>query len=936
MNTILLVGLMIFTQYFGQNKIQYKDFDFRVLSTEHFDIYFYQGCEDLAAFAEVVLEDGYALLSEDLGIAIDFKIPAILYNSPNDFSQTNITLELIEEATGGFSEILKNRMVMPFTGDYEDFRHVLVHELTHIFQFSIFFPSRLEAIFSGDILYTIPLWVFEGHAEFMSQGWDMDTDIYIRDLVVNNKLVPIYALEAYGGWIVYKEGQAFYRYVAEKYGREKVGEFVHLMKMKRNLEDVFMAAFGITPEEFNKRWLRYYQRQYWVEVDELENFDQFARVIYDHKKTNSYQNASTAISPNGDKIAFISDRSGTAEIIVISGVDGSVIRRLVTSSYSSGYEGLHLYEGGLSWSRDGEFITFAAKARGNDVLYVIGAQDGRMQKSLEFDLDGIYAPRFSPDGKKIVFAGMKDGYSDIYICNIATGILEKITDDIYSDHQPDMLNDETIVFVSDRPDSTEEYYYGNHAVFSYYYGNISRLTPRSMYIASPVLTPEGDLYFVADYDSAYNLYFYSWEEKRIAKRTDIFTGIYYPSLSLDGNKIAFCYYNDYGYDICVVKDPLDKMFEYTEPESTELASEDYYVPEELDENDVRKYRARFTFDYFTASASYYSALGFAGVGQINVSDILGNHHFQFASNFYGSLTSSDIFINYWYLKKRTDFGLALFQYLNYFSAYYDLIVWRYLGGGGSIQYPLNRFFRAELGLYAYKLYETRWYNYFPRYYSNISTEKSYNIFYPDVALVFDNIKWGPLGPQDGRRFRISAYSTVFSDKDIRSAIVDYRRYFGLSPRASLASRFVFAASFGDDFDYWSIGGPYSLRGYDYYAFTGSKIGFFNLEFRFPFIDRLSIAFPIPLEIRNIRGDFFADFGTAYTDSVRLWETEGGFRLNDLKMGLGAGLRFQFLYIIFRLDFARAHNLRGWYASESDYQQGIKSEWKFYLTLSPDW
>jgi outer membrane protein assembly factor BamA len=324
------------------------------------------------------------------------------------------------------------------------------------------------------------------------------------------------------------------------------------------------------------------------------------------------------------------------------------------------------------------------------------------------------------------------------------------------------------------------------------------------------------------------------------------------------------------------------------------------------------------------------------VGQIGVSDILGNHHFQFASNFYGSLTSSDIFINYWYLKKRTDFGLALFQYLNYFADGNDLLIWRYLGGGGGFQYPLSRYLRAELGLYAYKLYETRWYNYFPRYYSNTSTEESFNMLYPDVALVFDNIKWGPLGPHDGRRFRISAYSTVFSDKDIRSAIVDYRRYFGLTPRTSLASRLVLAASFGDDLDRWSIGGPYSLRGYDYYAFTGSKVGFLNLEFRFPFIDRLSIAFPLPLEIRNIRGDVFADFGVAYTDSVRLWETEGGFRLNDLKMGVGAGLRFTFLYIIFRLDYARAHNLRGWFESEAAYQQGIKSDWKFYLTLSPDW
>jgi Tol biopolymer transport system component len=936
MNSLFLVGFILFTQYFGQNKIQYKDFNFRVLSTEHFDVYFYQGCDDLAAFAETVLEDGYAMLSEDLGVEVDFKIPAVLYNSPNDFSQTNITLELIEEATGGFTEILKNRMVVPFTGDYEEFRHVLVHELTHVFQFTIFFPSRLEAIFSGDILYTIPLWVFEGHAEYTSQGWDMDTDIFIRDMVCNNNLIPIFALESYGGWVVYKEGQAFYYYVAEKYGREKVGEFVHLMKVKRNFEEACKTAFGITPEEFNERWLRYYQRKYWVRIDKVDNFEQFARIIYDHKRTNSIYNASTALSPNGDKIAFISDRSGTAEIVVISGIDGSLIRRLVKSTYSSGYEGLHLYQGGLSWSRDGEYIAFAAKARGKDVLYVIDAQKGRVQKKFEFDLNGIYAPRFSPNGQKIVFVGLNDSYSDIYICDVGTGILEKITDDIYSDNQPDMLNEEEIVFVSDRPDSNDEYYYGNHALFMYRYGDIVRLTPRTSYVASPVLTPEGDIFFVADYDSAYNLYFYSKEQAEITKKTDIFSGIYYPSLSADGGKIAFSYYNNYGYDICVVKDPSGKMDDYEHPETSKLVREDYYVPEELNEDDVRRYRPHFTFDYFSASANYYSALGFSGVGQVAISDILGNHHIQFASNFYGSLTSSDIFINYWYLKKRTDFGGAIFQYLNYFSDRYDLLVWRYLGLGGSIQYPLNRFFRIELGLYAYRLYETRWYNYFPRYYSNVSTKESFNVLYPDAALVFDNIKWGPLGPHDGRRFRIGAYSAILGDKDFKSAIVDYRRYFSLSPRSSIATRLVMAASFGEDLEYWSIGGPFSLRGYDYYAFTGSKLGFVNMELRFPFVDRLSIAFPLPLEIRNIRGDVFADLGAVYTDSLKLWETDGGFRFNDLKLGVGAGLRFTFLYIIFRLDFARAHNLRGWYESEAAYQQGIRSEWKFYLTLSPDW
>lgn len=932
-----MLGLVVFTQYFGQNKVQYQEFNFQVLSTEHFDIYFYEGCEDLAAFARVVLEDGYAMLSEELAVEVDFKIPVVLYNSPNGFSQTNITMELIEESTGGFSEILKNRMVVPFTGDYEDFRHVLVHELTHIFQFTIFFPSRLEAIFSGDILYSVPLWVFEGHCEYLSNGWDLDADIFMRDLVMNNRLIPIHVLGAYGGWVVYKEGQAFYYYIAEKYGRKKVSEFVHLMKAKRDLEQAFLAAFGLTPEDFNKQWLRFYQIKYWPKVGRLEYFDDFARIVYDHQKTSSLYNTSTALSPDGDKIAFISDRSGVAQIMVISSIDGHLIRRLVRSAYSSGYEGLHLYQGGLSWSRDGQYITFAAKSKGEDVLFVLRAADGRVHKRLALGLSGIYSPQFSPDGRKIVFTGLQDSYSDIYICDLDRGITERITDDIYSDGYPVMLSDDLIAFVSDRPDAEGEYHYGQHAVFLYRHGDFTRLTPRTGYVASPMFAPDTSIYFVADYDSAYNLYHYSKEESRITKQTGVFTGIYYPSISADGTKIAFAYYDDYGYNVCVVKDPLTRMDEHApRPDTAGAAPREPYTPEALADGDVRAYRPKFTVDYFTAGAEYYSAWGFSGVGQVVVSDILGNHRFQFASNFYGNLVNSDIFVNYWYLRKRVDFGIAAFQYLDYFSDRYDLLVWRHVGLGGVMQYPLDRFFRVELGLYAFRLYETRWLDYFPFYVANRSVTAEYNFFYPEAALVFDNVRWGPIGPHDGRRFRLSGYATLFSDWELRSAVLDYRRYFGLSPRTSFAARFVLAGSFGSDLDYWSIGGPYSLRGYDYYALTGSKLGFLNLELRVPFVDRLNIAFPLPLEIGSVRAGLFADLGAVYTDSLKLWETEGGFHLEDLKLGVGAGLRFNLMGLIFRLDFARAHNLKGWYEyyrTEEDY---VRSEWKFYLTLTSDW
>lgn len=927
---ILLLALL--SQYFGQNKIQYRDFNFKILSTEHFEIYFYEGGEELAQFAQDVLEDGYEQLTKDFGVTIDFRIPVILYNAPNHFSQTNVTLELIEESVGGFTEILKNRMVIPFNGDYEDFRHVLLHELTHVFQFVIFFPSKLEAILTGDFMYSIPLWVMEGCAEFFSQGWNLEADIYMRDLIMNNSLIPLSDLGNYGGYIIYKEGQAFYNYLYIKYGREKISEFLHLLKAKKNLENAFISAFGIGVEEFNRRMVKFYQLKYWPKVNLTENFENFARVVYDHKKTNSFYNTSSSISPNGDKIAFISDRQGNVELIIISSIDGRILKKLVRAEYSSGYEGLHLYQGGITWSPDEKYLGFAAKAQGEDVLYLINSRSGRVFKKFKLKLDGIYSPKFSPDGTKIVFSGLKDSYLDIYILDIKTSMIEKLTDDIYADKFPGFSLDNKIIFVSDRPDSGQEYSYGQYSLFVKDSANINRLVPRTTYMASPFFNGDTGIFFIADYDSAYNLYYFSFNEGRITKRTDILTGIYYPSISRDYQKLAFGYYNDYGYDICVVKEPLKRMIEST-PGDT-LVAENYYKKGEIDNTKVRNYRLKFTLDYIVASASYYTPLGFSGMTQLAFSDILGNHHIQFSTDFYGSITSSDIFLVYWYLKKRTDLGFAFFQYLNYFAEGNDLVIWRYLGGGVMLQYPLTRFFRTEVGLYRYKIYETKWLDFFDDFYSDRYIDTSFNFSYPELSFIFDNARWGDTGPIHGLRARLTGYTSIFSDFDIKVAVLDYRRYLRLSPRANFALRLVLAGNFGEDEEVWSIGGPGSIRGFDYYTFTGADLGFFNLEYRFPFIDRLRLAFPLPMEIKNIRGVLFADFAGVYSDSFKVYETAEEIipvRLKDLKMGLGFGLRFNFLFAIFKLDFARANNLQDWID-----EKGERSKWKFYLTIGPEW
>jgi len=183
--------------YFGQNKVQYTRFDWHVMETDHFRLFFYLEEEEIARMAARIAEDGYRELASKFKHEIYSKIPLIIYSSPNNFSQTNVIPQLLPESVGGFTEFLKGRVVVPFHGSYFDFRHVILHELVHVFTY-----SKLEAVMSKQRMMQSaypPLWFIEGIAEFWSTEWDSEADMILKDMTritkpIGLKNYPIAAL----------------------------------------------------------------------------------------------------------------------------------------------------------------------------------------------------------------------------------------------------------------------------------------------------------------------------------------------------------------------------------------------------------------------------------------------------------------------------------------------------------------------------------------------------------------------------------------------------------------------------------------------------------------------------------------------------------------------------------------------------------------------
>lgn len=448
LKSILVVFLMILplmAQY-GKNKVQYNDFKWHYLQSKHFDVYFYPGAYEIAVFVANEAESSYVSLKADFQYNITKRIKIILYKSHNDFQQTNVVDTYMPEGVGGVTELYKNRVVIPFEGSYSQLRHVLHHELVHAVMNDMLYGGSIQSLVSGQVL-PVPTWFAEGLAEYFSMRWDTRADMILRDATMTGYLPPIRYLSYY---MAYQGGQSVFRYIAQKYGNEKIGEILHKIKGSLRVEKAFKSALGIDLDELSDEWQKQMRKEYWPDIANRKEPADIARALTDHKKEKNYLNISPTLSPNGDKMVFLSDMDDKQSIYLMDILENKVIKQLVRGETSINFEELHWLSPGMGWSPDGRKVTFTAKAGDQDVLYVYDIQTEKIDK-YKFGLDGLFSSAWSPNSPEIAFIGNKNGASDVYIYNLKSGKLTNITNDRFADSYPSWSVDgKSLVFVSER------------------------------------------------------------------------------------------------------------------------------------------------------------------------------------------------------------------------------------------------------------------------------------------------------------------------------------------------------------------------------------------------------------------------------------------------------------------------------------------------------
>lgn len=246
--------------FFGRNKVQYEKFEWKVLKTEHFDIYYYNETEQLAEIGGNFAEEVYEELKIKLNHVLTRRVPLIFYNTHIHFQQTNTTPGFIPEGVGGFFEFIKGRVVIPSTGSLNNFRHVIRHELVHVFMTNKVFRVLTDHRNPNEMLP--PLWFVEGIAEYLSTEVDDQAEMVMRDAVLNNYFVPIANIfQIYGTFLMYKEGQSFLEFVKEIHGEEKIPLMLENFWMYSDFNKVIAYTLGKSIEDIDSEWLLYLKKK---------------------------------------------------------------------------------------------------------------------------------------------------------------------------------------------------------------------------------------------------------------------------------------------------------------------------------------------------------------------------------------------------------------------------------------------------------------------------------------------------------------------------------------------------------------------------------------------------------------------------------------------------------------------------------------------------
>jgi hypothetical protein len=875
-------------QYFGRNKVQYEKFDWRILKTDHFDLFFYPAESLKVHDAGRQSERWYTRLSDIFRHQFDRK-SIVWYADHPDFQQTNVIGDQLSEGTGGVTEGMRTRFIMPFTGVYKDDEHVTGHELVHVFQYNIAETAPGQGGLAR--LGALPLWLIEGMAEYFSLGRnDALTAMWMRDAVMRDRFPTIKQLTNDPRFFPYRYGQALWAYIGGRWGDRAVVD-VYRTALRLGWDQALIRALGLSSDSLSKDWAAANKAFYAGQIAGRTHPDSAGTRIVRLKERSEY-NLGPTLSADGSYLAFFTTKNNLfgIDLVVADASTGRIVRRLAGPQSDGHFDAISFLNSSGDFSPDASSFAFIVYNDGNNEITVIDSRDGDIQKRMRpGDVGAIYNLAWSPDGRSIAFSGAKGGISDLYVVDVASGEVRQLTNDKYADLQPAWSPDgRTIAIATDRSAQTnfDRMTFGTLQLATVDVAT-GELTVRQGFSEgkhiNPQFTADGrNILFVSDQDGISDLYRMDLTSGQMFRITRLATGVsgvtaISPALTVARRtgKVVFTVFKDQGHEIVSLEPSQLSGEPVSVTGQARLASAATLPPGDVAGNaTVASYLADPTTGLVSGAefrtVPYRPSFGLDALGQPSIGvtaggyfgtgvaggisalwgDQLGDQQIFSAIEANGSFKDFGGAVYYSNLKRRLNW-LAGAQHIPYpylfrtgrvnadLSGETNTVLMRIYIDQLSLaaQYPFSQTKRFELGVSGTRQGSDQQIDRIifapggiPVDRFIVDTAGPPPLYYAQgsAAFVGDNSYTGFTSPIMGMRYRFEASPTVGSVA-FNTGLADMRRYLFFRP-VTFAMRAMHFGRYGRDADNTQLINPIYLgdeqliRGYGYGAIDGQECG----------------------------------------------------------------------------------------------------------------
>ncbi len=439
-------------QAFGKNRVQYKqDWIWSYFSYEKYDVYFYRDGRILAENISAVTLECFKEVEKELEFQLSDRIEILAYNSYDDFKQSNIGLTMTEMSQiSGKTRVSGTKVFVYNTGDYNDIKIQIKEGLVDIAIKQMMLGSNWKQRVSSASLSELPIWYTEGLKLYVSNGWDDHLDNVNKNLIYNNTYKTFFWNKTNDAATM---GAALWNYVDYKYGRNAITNILYTTRITRNPLSGFLYVIGQDLTNLLSETKKFYFQTYMLDDKSYDNVNA-SEINFKKKKGFDYYGFTS--SSNQDKFLYVRKKYEKYKLFLAKDINKPKKKKKLLKH---GFRLERIKDNSVPIAKfhpSGNFVGVVFELKGEIWFYQYDID--KRKYIVENKLKGITKLtdfNYSADGKKIVFSAIKNGYSDIFIYQIAGNGWKQVTNDPFSDFTPSFsINGNSVLYSSNRQDDT--------------------------------------------------------------------------------------------------------------------------------------------------------------------------------------------------------------------------------------------------------------------------------------------------------------------------------------------------------------------------------------------------------------------------------------------------------------------------------------------------